>query len=476
MKTKMKSFLLVFVILISGNFVKKAFSQSDSLVSKLAGSWVGILDIPNTDGMKFVISFRIENGKLKSWMKNPDQSAAEFPCDSTGIVKNHVYVELRSFGAKFEGFYRSADTSINGTFTQNGQNFDLELKPYKLNRPQEPKPPFPYEVKDVEFENKEAGITLSGTLTIPATTGLYPVVVLISGSGPQDRNEEIFEHKPFFVIADYLTRNGIAVLRYDDRGTGKSKGNYAGSSIADFASDAEAAIDFLKKCSGIDSGKIGLIGHSEGGMIASLIASRNPEIAFIVLMAGPGVPGDQLMLLQAEKIYKSMKISNNFIETDRKIKKKIFRAIKNGQDSAKVAKKIVREYSKLKDDELEKMGISKNNLNLLAASFLSDEIRSLIRFNPAVYLKKVSCPVLALNGENDMQVPPKENLAAIEAALKSGGNKNYTIKELWYLNHLFQTCETGSLNEYGKIEETVAPVALETMRNWILGVVTTDKN
>lgn len=465
-----KSFIFIF-ILLSG-FLQLSFAnQADSVKKSIIGSWSGILDIPKTNGIKIVFTFKYLNDTLKSILKSPDQSSRVFPADSVFFENKRLFIVVKSLDVKFDGIYVAADSSISGTFTQNGQNLDLILKPFKLNRPQEPKPPFPYLVKEVEFKNQKANIVLSGTLTMPLSGGPFPVVVMISGSGPEDRNEEIFDHKPFWVIADYLTRQGIAVLRYDDRGTGKSTGKYSGSSIDDFSTDAVAAIEFLKTENKIDTGKIGLIGHSEGGIIAPMIASQNKDVAFIVMMAGPGLPGDQLLMLQAEKIFKSMKMSQDIINKDRQVKKKIFSYIKKGQDSSVIAKKIVREYSKLDDSDLEKLGISKKALNIIVASYLNPEISSLICSEPAVYIKRVKCPVLALNGENDMQVPSKENLKAVGEALKAGGNTNYTIKELWYLNHLFQTCETGSPDEYGKIEETISPLALEAMSDWIKQIV-----
>jgi pimeloyl-ACP methyl ester carboxylesterase len=314
-------------------------------------------------------------------------------------------------------------------------------------------------------------ISLAGTITMPEGAGPFPAIVLISGSGPQDRNEEIFEHKPFWIIADYLSRNGYAVLRFDDRGTAKSSGDYKTATLEDFAGDAFAAFEFMKKYPGVDPLKTGLMGHSEGGMIAPLLASRHSDIAFIIMMAGPGVRGDELLLLQSELIYKSKKIPPAVIKSDQEIKKKAFAVIFSEKDTAKIRIKIKKIYSAANESELLKLGISKNQIDPVVQQYIAPEMLSIIRFDPCPVLKKVKCPVLALNGDKDMQVPSKQNLKAIQTCFAEGGNTNAVTKELWYLNHLFQSATTGSISEYIEIEETVSPVALEAMSEWLNNVV-----
>ena len=408
-----RHFLLFITILFS---YQNTFSQpSDSSSKAIFGSWVGKLDIPSGE-VRIIFVIKKEDDTIKSVIKSPDQSPMSFPADTTILKENFVQIVLTKYHIKFDGNCNWKDTSITGTFVQGAFSESIVLKPFKQNRPQEPHPPFPYISEDVSFKNNIEGITLVGTLTMPSAGGPFPAVVLITGSGPQDRNEEIFGHKPFFVLADYLTRNGIAVLRFDDRGTGKSTGNYARSDANNFANDVVAGIEFLKKNDKIDKSKIGLIGHSEGGMIAPMIASENPDVAFIVMMAGPGIPGDQLLLLQAEKIFKMAKISDDVIALDRKIKLKIFREINKNEDSASTAKKIIGYYSKLSDSSLEKLKIPRDKIKLIIPQFMYPEILALIRYKPADYLKKVKCPVLAIDGERDLQVPAKENLKGIEDA------------------------------------------------------------
>jgi pimeloyl-ACP methyl ester carboxylesterase len=290
---------------------------------------------------------------------------------------------------------------------------------------------------------------------------------MISGSGPQDRDEALFEHKPFKVIADYLTRNGFAVLRYDDRGTAGSTGDYEKANVEDFSADAFAAFNFMKNYPGIDPLKTGLIGHSEGGMIAPLLASKHPEIAFIILMAGPGVRGDELLLLQSELIYRNAKIAPSVIKTDQETKKKVFKLILSEKDTARLHAKIVKIYSEVDKSALLALGIQQKQIDLVAQQYISPEMLSIIRYNPCPVFKQVKCPVLALNGDKDMQVPSKPNLKGIQTCLTEGGNTKFTVKELWYLNHLFQSATTGAISEYIEIEETVSPVALEIMSDWL---------
>jgi alpha/beta superfamily hydrolase len=339
-----------------------------------------------------------------------------------------------------------------------------------VNRPQEPRSPFPYTTEDVYFTNSEFIITLAGTLTMPEGDGPFPAVIMITGSGAQNRNEELMGHKPFWVIADYLTRNGIAVLRYDDRGVGKSQGNYAAATSADLATDAEAAFKYLKTNSRIDPKAIGLIGHSEGGLIAPIVASSNSQIAFIVSLAGPGVTGEQIILRQGTDISSASGIDKKKINENLSTNKKLFEVIKKEQDN----KKAVEEMTSLYREILRKQKASPEETDLalkaITASFNAETIpwfRYFLSTNPGDFWKKVKCPVLALNGEKDMQVAADENLPAIEKALKSGGNNNIKTIKLEGLNHLFQHCKTGLRAEYGEIEETFSSEALKIIVDWI---------
>ncbi|MDR7128029.1 alpha-beta hydrolase superfamily lysophospholipase [Algoriphagus sp. 4150] len=342
-----------------------------------------------------------------------------------------------------------------------------------INRPQEPSKPYPYYTEEVTFENIQAHVTLAGTLTLPSAAGNYPAVILISGSGAQNRDEEISGHKPFLIIADHLTKHGIAVLRYDDRGVAKSTGNFKAATTADFASDVASAVEFLKTRVEIDRDKIGLIGHSEGGLIAPMVASNSKDVSFIVLLAGPGIEIMKVLLMQQESISRADGISESDIkEFILPVHKKAYRMISMSTDGRILKTDLARLIEETYDSTPTNL-ISSNMTREQVVSTQSDKwssewFRNFLKYDPASILEKVTCPVLALNGEKDLVVTAKENLSGISNALTKGGNTNMTVKELPNLNHLFQNCETGSPAEYAKIEETFSPIALKEMADWIL--------
>jgi uncharacterized protein len=348
------------------------------------------------------------------------------------------------------------------------------LSKEKINlRPQEPKPPFPYYQEDITFENPKAGIKLAGTLTLPARKGNFPAVVLISGSGPQNRDEEVYGHKIFLIIADYLTRNGIAVLRYDDRGTHQSQGNFTTATTEDFSTDAESAVAYLKTRKEINHGQIGLAGHSEGGLVAPMVAARSKDVAFMVLLAAPAMQLDTLLLLQQATLYRILKFPEAEIQKSQKIMAGALAIVTRSTHPATLRRELTN-YIKTNPDSLSlsatrqmTMEQAQNiTINMLATPWS----RYILTYNPMLALEKSACPILALNGEKDYQVPPKENLAGIEAATLRGGNKNVKIVELPGLNHLFQECKTGSNDEYQRITQTFSPLALKEMSDWIIHV------
>lgn len=342
---------------------------------------------------------------------------------------------------------------------------------FSQNRPQEPKAPFNYMVEEVIFTNTKAeNIKLAGTLTIPKNIKKPTVAILINGTGPHDRDCSIMGHKPFLVIADYLTNNGIAVLRFDERGTAKSEGDFSKATTYDLALDVEAAVTYLKTRKDINRKKIGLIGHSEGGIIAPLVASRNKNIAFAILMAGPGVSGDKMLRVQNEKILPSIVPNEEVVKILLDLNENFYRIVleeKNDVIGEKIDAFLDDYLIKNKDNELLPYIIndaSKSQYQVYA----KPSMRELVRFNPKPFLLKTKCPVLAINGDKDVQVISKLNLSAIESNLKMANNKDVTIKEFESLNHLFQTAETGMVSEYGTIEETISPQVLETIKDWIL--------
>lgn len=339
------------------------------------------------------------------------------------------------------------------------------------NRPQEPKEPYPYYSEDIHFKNQQAGIHLAGTLTLPKKKGIFPAVVLITGSGPQNRNEELAGHKPFLVLSDYLTKNGIAVLRYDDRGTALSEGDFKSATSVDLASDVESAIAYLKTRKEIDPKKIGLIGHSEGGLIAPLVATQSKDVAFIVMLGGPGIPGDKILQIQQKLIAEGSGVDKEEIKGTEEINKKIFDIVKKPSDIEQLKIDLRSNLQKFlhKNPDFKKPGnmASDEFIRLQIETYATPWMQYFIRYNPVNTLKKVKIPVLALNGEKDLQITPKENLNAIKKALRKARNKNMTIMELPDLNHLFQESETGAPQEYQKIEQTYSPMALKEVLHWL---------
>jgi pimeloyl-ACP methyl ester carboxylesterase len=449
--------------------------QQDTSEISIEGIWQGKLKIP---GIELTIVFKISenpDGTLTATMDSPDQGVTGIPVEEVIFIDNTLRLEVKSAGGVFEGKVSEDFLVIEGEWKQSGQTLPLTLKrvdkAVEILRPQVPKKPYPYIEEELVYENKEVGITLAGTLTLPSGDAPSPVVLLISGSGPQDRNETLFNHRPFLVLADYLTRQGVAVLRVDDRGVGKSTGDFSQATSVDFASDVLAGIEYLKTRKEINPEQIGLIGHSEGGLIAPMVAVKSPDVAFIVLMAGTSLTGEEILYLQGALISRAMGISEEDIINNRQFNEKIFSVLKEEDDSENAEEKLrqmfMDDWEKMSDEKKEQMGDPEVFLKAQLQGLLSPWLKFFLTYDPKPTLSKVKCPVLAINGEKDLQVPPKENLNAIEEALKSGGNQDYTIKEIPNLNHLFQTAQTGLPAEYVKIEETISPEALKIIGDWI---------
>ena len=441
----------------------------------ITGSWNGILKIQGTQ-LRLIFNISKTEKGYTSTMDSPDQGAKGISVTSTKFENSVLEIKLTNIGITYEGTLNKENTFV-GTFKQSGLTFPLNLskeksKKEKIVRPQEPSKPYPYYSEEVTFNNKADNITLSGTLTLPKKDGNFPAVILITGSGAQNRDEELMGHKPFLVLSDYLTKKGIAVLRFDDRGTAKSTGNFKPATTADFARDVESALKYLKSRKEINHNKIGLIGHSEGGIIAPIVASKNKSVDFIILLAGTGIRGDKLLLLQQEEIGSTSGISEKDLSKARVINKGAFDIVLKTKD-IETLKKELTNYLKesLKDQpksEIPKGTSIDDYVQLQVKQLTSPWMIYFIKYNPATILEKVKCPVFAINGNKDLQVSSKVNLPAIKKALIKGGNKSVTTKELANLNHLFQECETGLPSEYSTIEQTFSPIALEEISNWIL--------
>ncbi|HEU0179790.1 MAG TPA: alpha/beta fold hydrolase [Blastocatellia bacterium] len=440
----------------------------------LEGAWEGALDLGATKLRLALNVTKAADGALAAKFGSLDQGAIDLTVDVISLKDGALHFEINRLQVVFDGTLNREGSEIAGQFKQGGgASFPLTLKRVvrqtTLNRPQEPKPPYPYDEEEVSYENKRDGVKLAGTLTLPRGKSSFPAVILITGSGAQNRNEELLGHKPFLVLADYLTRQGIAALRVDDRGVGGSTGSVPNSTSENFGADVLAGIEFLKSHKGVNPKQIGLIGHSEGGLIAPMVAAQSNDVAFIVMLAGPGLPGEEILHLQSELILKASGANAETMARQRASQEMVFTLLKQEKDNAVLEKKLREEFDKriASASEAEK-GKAKQAAEAQIKQALTPWFRYFLTYDPRPALDNVKCPVLALNGENDLQVPATENLREIEATLKAAGNKDVTIMRLPKLNHLFQTSKTGSPSEYGKIEETFAPSALNIIGDWIL--------
>jgi uncharacterized protein len=450
-------------------------NSQDKPAPDIAGTWQGALNL-GVVKLRLVVEFKKKEGVgFTGTMDSPDQGVFGLPIDEVTVADKTVKFTMKRLGASYEGNISEDGKQFDGKWSQGGQSFALVLKPGEKigppKRPQEPKPPYPYNAEEVSYENKEAGIKIAGTLTLPKTGGPFPAVLLITGSGPQDRNEEIMGHKPFLLWADYLTRRGVAVLRVDDRGVGGTGGKPAESTVEDHVGDALAGVAYLKTRADIHHGNIGLMGHSEGGLVAPAAAVKSKDVAYIVLLAGTGVNGEQILYSQGRLIAKAAGASDEVAVRNQELQKKIFTILKENPDSVSAAEKIARVFAEQKSSLTETQRKALEGTEGIADAqskmLLTPWFRHFLTYDPQPLLERVTCPVLAVCGENDLQVDPKLNLPPIEAALKKAGNRDITIKELPGLNHLFQTSKTGAISEYQHIEETINPAALEVVGEWL---------
>lgn len=365
-----------------------------------------------------------------------------------------------------EGTLDNSGSQIEAALTMGDKKINFPLNKVEKETPvlraQTPVPPFSYEEKEIEFTNKKDGIKLSGSLTYPKTGSNFPCAILISGSGPQDRNEEGFDgHRFFQVLADDLTKRGIAVLRFDDRGTGKSAGNFSSSSVFDFANDAEAGLDYLQTIPFINKYKIGFIGHSEGGQVAEIIASRRNEAAFIILMAGPVLSNIECLKYSLKQLDSYLKASGSE-KDDSNFLLKMVEILSTEKYSAVIKEKLT---SILKD-----MKLPNDLIENMVNSYTSADFISSLHFPTEEFLSKIKCPILVLGGSKDTSVPAKENLETLKQIMGKLGRSNYETVEFPNMNHFFQTTTNGMFYFVPQIKETMSPIAMKTMGEWILKV------
>ncbi|RPG34966.1 MAG: alpha/beta fold hydrolase [Muricauda sp. TMED12] len=442
----------------------------------ISGRWNGTVQISEDKSIEFVFNISTDENGHKTIIDIPSQRVAGLKPQNTSFKDGVLFIDGANLGITYEGtFYENAQ-QFKGNFTEGANTLPLNLKQGELksvvknNRPQEPVKPYPYNEEEVVFENSEANVSLSGTLTLPRKNKKSPVVILISGSGPQDRDETVANHKPFWILADYLTRQGIAVLRFDDRGVGKSTGNFSEATTADFSTDVLSAVAFLKTRPDIDSNNMGLIGHSEGGIIAPLAANQTKDVSFILLLASTGIPGSEISLMQSISM-RPFPVPNE-AAYEQAIRKAIAIAASNKELSV-IKSELLEHYNAtitpilkplVGDDEKVSQII-----NGLIETRTTPWVRYFYNYNPADEIEKLDIPVLSLNGTNDTQVVAEINQKGIKDALIRGKNKDFKVLKLEGLNHFFQESETGKMEEYSTIEQTFSPIALKEISNWILG-------
>ena len=466
----MKHLIKVFIALVL------IFSQTKAQ-NEIVGYWDGRLKMLTMD-LDFQIRVEKSKNNFNAFMSIPSQKLKDYQLPVFNYKKKNLHFELPSQAgiAKFDGALKT--DSIKGKILQAGieGTFYLakgtEQKTITKNEIKTEEPP-PYLEEEVAF--KSGRVLLSGTLTYPKEEKKYPVIILLTGSGPQNRDEDIFGFKIFERIADYFSRRGFAVLRYDDRGVGGSTGNTMQSTTEDFADDAKSAIEFLKKQPNIDLERIGFLGHSEGGIIAPIAASNSNDVAFLILMSGAGVTGGEVLLEQQKLILKSNDVTESLIEQNLDLQKKINTALMNDKDLNDIRNDIQtfaeKDFETLGAEIKSSIKDKKTYINTTVQSqilmFNNPWFRYFVKYDPAPALQKVKVPVLMLFGELDLQVPVAQNKPKMEEALRIGGNKNFKSIVFPKANHLYQEAKTGSPGEYNELKKEFIPGFLEAISDWI---------
>ena len=428
--------------------------------AQIEGYWKGQIKL-GAQELEMAFDIKATDNGFSATLDVPAQGAFDIPVDETVFQENRLNMTMSAMGATYSGMLK--ESRIEGEFTQHGMTFPLNLekgsKEAKQVRPQDPQPPFDYRVTEVSFTNEKEGNTLTGTLTIPKGKGPFPAMVLVSGSGQENRDEELMNHRPFWVIADYCARHGIAVLRYDDRGMGGSTGEVESATSLDFSYDAEAAFDFLRKQKHIDASRVGILGHSEGGVINFMVSARRPEVAFLVSLAGPSVNGIEVLKAQSEAIMRAQGLPEEAVAMSSAVNDQLYGIIadsENREEADSLLRNLVKGW-----------GYNEELTEQTVGQLASPWMYYFLRYDPTEAIVKTDCPALLLNGSKDLQVIASQNLPGYEKIIAEYGKTNLTLRELPDLNHLFQHCTTGSPEEYFTIDETISPEVLEMMVEFV---------
>jgi hypothetical protein len=456
------------VALALGGPSASAIAQEPPSPGSFVGSWKGPLDVGTA---KLTLVFHVieaEGSGFRGTLDSPDQGAIGIPATEVTVQGNTLRFAVAALGVRYVATLSPDGSTLTGTFTQGPAEFPLILTRGEAEappRPQTPTLPLPYRSQDVLVRNDQAGVALAGTLTLPDGPGPFPAAVLVSGSGPQDRNESLLGHKPFLVLSDHLTRAGIAVLRYDDRGVGESTGDFATATSRDFTSDALAAVAFMRARR--DMGAVGILGHSEGGLVGPMAAALSDDVAFVVMLAGPGIPGGEILQLQSELINRAEGAPDEVVRLNAAIQARMFDIVKREQDPVAAAP-LLRAVLQEASAGLPQGVSTPQAIEAQISQINSPWFRFFLTYDPRPTLAQVKVPVLALNGSLDLQVPAEVDLREVGAALARGHNPDATTRLLPGLNHLFQQAQTGAPSEYANISETMNPVALEAVSSWIM--------
>jgi len=440
-------------------------AQPAPTATTLEGAWLGTLHLGVTGELRLVLKIRRQGLALTATFDSIDQHAPDIPIDTVVLEGNALTLSSSRIQASFEA-HLVGDT-LSGTFRQRGVEFPLVLTktanpPTVTARPQQPVRPLPYDELELVVDGPSHN-RLACTLTRPRQPGPFAAVVLITGSGPQNRDEAIAGHRPFLVLADAITRRGIAVLRCDDRGVGRSAGVFATATTFDFTDDALAEVAALRARADVDPARVGLVGHSEGAMIAPIAAVRSNDVKFVVLLAPPAVPGDQTLYLQSAAILKANGATEVQIAAAKAVNRDAFAIVAAEPDSAVAAEKLRARFATLPK-------ATRDTLEQQNKQLTSPWFRTFLTLDPRDFLRKLRVPVLAVFGERDVQVLLDPNLPELRRALHD--NHDVTIRQLPALNHLFQTSTTGLPDEYARIDETMSPTVLTLVTDWLAARVT----